>query len=125
MPDVIANPSLDFPDDPLKWDGWRRYNADNPYERLCFAPNAKPNEEQIQENCAALMQWWQKKLRLKNQPSNPLARLLGRGLDEAATFLVEARMQLLDPARRLQVDEELAAQAQQGALCKSGYRFYA
>lgn len=116
MPDVIANPSLDFPDDPLKWDGWSKYKADNPYERLCFAPNAKPNEEQILDHCAALMQWWQKKLRLKNQPSNPLAQLLGRGLDEAATYLVEARMQLLDPARRLQIDTELAALAQQEAL---------
>jgi formylglycine-generating enzyme required for sulfatase activity len=118
MPDAIATPSLDFPDDPLKWDGWRKYNSANLYERLCFAPNAKPNEEQIQENCAALMQWWQKKLRLKNQPSNPLARLLGRGLDEAATYLVEARMQLLDPARRLEVDDELAAQLQQDALAE-------
>jgi formylglycine-generating enzyme required for sulfatase activity len=118
MPEVIANPSLDFPDDPLKWDGWSKYKADNPYERLCFAPNAKPNEEQIQEHCTALMQWWQKKLRLKNQPSNPLAQLLGRGLDEAATYLVEARMQLLDPARRAQVDEELATQVQEYALAE-------
>jgi formylglycine-generating enzyme required for sulfatase activity len=116
MPDVIANPSLDFPDDPLKWDGWSKYKADNPYERLCFAPNAKPNEEQIQDHCAALMQWWQKKLRLKNQPSNPLAQLLGRGLDEATTFLVEARVQLLDPERRRQIDAELAVRVQQEAL---------
>jgi hypothetical protein len=66
MLDLKTNPSLDFPDDPLKWDGWSKYNSDNPYERLCFAPNARPNAEQIQQHCTALMQWWQKKLRLKN-----------------------------------------------------------
>jgi formylglycine-generating enzyme required for sulfatase activity len=44
--------------------------------------------------------------------------LLGRGIDEAATYLVEARMQLLDPARRYQIDEELAAKAEQEALAE-------
>lgn len=118
MLDVKAKPSLDFPDDPLKWDGWSKYKADNLYERLCFDPKANPNEEQIQQHCTALMQWWQKKLRLKNQPSNPLAQLLGRGLDEASSYLVEARMQLLDPGRRLQIDDELAAQAREEALAE-------
>src|SRR5437016_6155007 len=116
MLDLKTKPSLDFPDDPLKWDGWREYKADNLYERLCLDPKSAPGDEEIQQHCAALLQWWQKKLRLKNQPSNPLAQLLGRGLDEASSYLVEARMQLLDPARRLQIDEELAAQAQQEAL---------
>jgi formylglycine-generating enzyme required for sulfatase activity len=116
MPQLQADPSLDFPDDPLKWDGWSKYKADNPYERLCFAPKARPNDEQIQAHCAALTQWWQKKLRLKNQPSNPLAQLLGRGLDEATTFLVEARMLLLDPEQRRQIDADLAARVQQEAL---------
>ena len=118
MLDVKAVPTLDFPDDPLKWDGWSKYKAENPYERLCFDPRAKPTEEQIQQHCTALMQWWQKKLRLKNQPSNPLAQLLGRGLDEASSYLVEARMQLLDPVRRLQIDEELAAEAKHEALAE-------
>ena len=118
MLDVKAKPSLDFPDDPLKWDGWSKYKADNLYERLCFDPKANPSEEQIQQHCTALMQWWQKKLRLKNQPSNPLAQLLGRGLDEASSYLVEARMQLLDPDRRLQIDDELAAQAREEALAE-------
>jgi formylglycine-generating enzyme required for sulfatase activity len=118
MLDLKSPSSLDFPDDPSKWDGWRNYKVENPYERLCFAPNARPNEEQIQQHCAALMQWWHKKLRLKNQPSNPLTQLLGRGLDEASSYLVDARMQLLDPARRLAIDEELAAAAQQEALAE-------
>ena len=109
---------MDFPDDPLKWDGWSNYKAENPYERLCFAPNARPNEEQIQQHCTALMQWWQKKLRLKNQPGNPLTQLLGRGLDEASSYLVDARMQLLDPVRRLAIDEELGAAAQQESLAE-------
>lgn len=118
MLDLKTTTSIDFPDDPLKWDGWSKYKAENPYERLCFAPNAKPNEEQIQLHCTALMQWWQKKLPLKTQPTNPLTQLLGRGLEEASSYLVEARMQLLDPARRLQIDEELAAQGWQEALAE-------
>jgi formylglycine-generating enzyme required for sulfatase activity len=118
MLDLKAQPSLDFPDDPLKWDGWSKYKAENPYERLCLDPRAKPGDEEIQRHCTALMQWWQKKLRLKNQPSNPLAQLLGRGLDEAASYLVQARMQLLDPEQRLQIDDELAAQAEQEALAE-------
>jgi formylglycine-generating enzyme required for sulfatase activity len=116
MLDVEAKPSLDVPDDPLKWDGWDKYNADNPYERLCLDPKSKPDDEQIHRHCAALLQWWQKKLRLKNQPSNPMAQLLGRGIDDAARCLVEARMQLLDPVKRRQIDEQLAAQAEQEAL---------
>ena len=38
------------------------------------------------------MRWWQKKLPLKNQPSNPVAQLLRAGLDESSKFLTEARM---------------------------------
>src|ERR1700719_3485520 len=118
MLDLKTNPSLDFPDDPLKWDGWSKYKSDNPYERLCLDPKTAPGDEEIQQHCTALLQWWQKKLRLKNQPSNPLAQLLGRGLEEAGGCLVQARMQLLDPERRLQIDRELAAQAEQEALAE-------
>lgn len=116
MLDTKAKTSLDFPDDPLKWEGWSKYKAKNPYERLCLDPRAKPDDEQIQQHCTALMQWWQKKLRLRNQPSNPMTQLLGSGLDEASRYLVQARMLLLDPARRRQIDDELAAQAQQEEL---------
>ena len=117
MLDVQVNTSLDlFPDDPVKWDGWANYKAENPYERLCLNPRGKPNDEQIQQHCTALLQWWQKKLRLKSQPSNPLTQLLGRGIDEAPALLVEARMQLLDQERRRQIDEELTAQVQEEAL---------
>ncbi len=118
MLDVQAKPLLDFPDDPLKWDGWSKYNAENPYERLCLDPRAKPGDEQIQQHCAGLLQWWQKKVPLKNQPSNPMAQLLGRGLDEASRYLVEGRMQLLDPVRRLQIDEVLTARAEKAALAE-------
>lgn len=114
--EIEAKPLVDFPDDPVKWDGWSKYKAQNPYERLCLDPASKPSDEHIQQQCAGLLHWWQKKLRLKNQPSNPLAQLLGRGLDEAPRFLVEARVQLLDPTRRRQVDDDLAAQAEQEAL---------
>jgi formylglycine-generating enzyme required for sulfatase activity len=118
MLDLKTKPSVEFPDDPLKWDGWSKYKSDNFYERLCLDPKAKPDDEEIQQNCVALLQWWQKKLRLKNQPSNPLAQLLGRGIDEASNYLVQARMELLDPERRLQIDEELATQAEQEALAE-------
>ena len=110
--------SPDFPDDPRKWDGWSKYQADNLYERLCLDPRASPTDEQIQQHCYALLQWWHKKLPLKNQPSNPLTQLLGRGLEESSHYLVQARMQLLDPARRRQMDNDLAAQAEEEALAE-------
>ena len=116
MLDVQATPAPTFPDNPLKWEGWGNYKADNPYERLCLDPQSKPGVEQIEQHCTALLQWWHKKLPLKSQPSNPLAQLLGRGIDEAPRFLVQARVQLLDPERRREVDAELASQAQEEAL---------
>ena len=109
-------PPLNFPDDPLKWDGWSNYTSANLYKRLCLDPELQPGDDQIQQHCAALLQWWQRKLPLKVQPSNPMAQLLGRGLDEAPRYLVEARMQLVDPTRRQQLDADLAAQKQQDAL---------
>ncbi|HSP45822.1 MAG TPA: SUMF1/EgtB/PvdO family nonheme iron enzyme [Chthoniobacterales bacterium] len=118
MLDLKTKPSLDFPDDPMKWDGWSKYRSDNPYERLCLDPEAQPGDEEILQNCAALLQWWQRKLRLKNQPSNPIAQLLGRGIDEASRYLIQARMELLDPVRRIEIDEELAAGAHQRALAE-------
>jgi len=105
-----------FPDDPRKWDGWSKYRADNPYERLCLDQEANPTSEDIQQHCAALLQWWQNKLPLKNQPSNPMAQLLGRGLTEASDYLVQARMDLLDPQRRQEVDDRLAVEAGQETL---------
>jgi formylglycine-generating enzyme required for sulfatase activity len=105
-----------FPDDPRKWDGWSKYRADSPYERLCLDAESEPSDELIQQHCVALLQWWQSKLPLKNQPSNPMAQLLGRGLIEASDCLVQARLDLLDPQRRQAVDERLAAQAGQDAL---------
>jgi formylglycine-generating enzyme required for sulfatase activity len=105
-----------FPDDPRKWDAWNKFNADNPYERLCLDRASEPSDEQIQQHCAALLQWWQNKLPLKNQPSNPIAQLLGRGLLEASNCLVQARMDLLDPERRRLWDEKLAARADQDVL---------
>jgi formylglycine-generating enzyme len=112
---VTAAP-LSFPDDPRKWDGWNKYRAESPYERLCLDPNGDPTNEQIQQHCAALLQWWQNKLPLKNQPSNPIAQLLGRGIMEASGYIVQARMDLLDPERRRQWDEKLAAEEEQDAL---------
>ena len=75
---TLPNP---LPDSPLKWDGWRSYNSSNPYERLCLDAESNPSEEHIQENYRLLLVWWQKKLPLKNQPSNPMAQLLRSGMD--------------------------------------------
>src|SRR6476620_12473106 len=88
----------------------------NLYERLCLDPHANPSNELIEEHCRELMRWWQKKLPLKNQPSNPLAQLLRSGLEESSHFLTEARVELLNPERRQEVDRELAAEAEAQAL---------
>ncbi len=104
-----------LPDDPYKWDGWSKYKSPNFYERLCLDPRANPSNELIEQHCRELMRWWQKKLPLKNQPSNPLAQILRPGLDESSRYLTEARVELLDPARRQQLDSELAAQATEQA----------
>ena len=106
---------LPLPDDPHKWDGWSKYRSANYYERLCLDPAANPAADTIEEHCRELLRWWQKKLPLKNQPSNPLAQLLRSGLDESSRFLTEARVELLDPTRRQKIDDELAAQAQEEA----------
>jgi len=105
-----------LPDDPYKWDGWSKYKSPNFYERLCLDPRANPSNELIEQHCRELMRWWQKKLPLKNQPSNPLAQILRPGLDESSRYLTEARVELLDPARRQQLDSELAAQANEQAI---------
>ena len=105
-----------LPDDPYKWDGWSKYKSPNFYERLCLDPHANPSNELIEQHCRELMRWWQKKLPLKNQPSNPLAQILRPGLDESSRYLTEARVELLDPARRQQLDSELAAQANEQAI---------
>src|ERR1051326_4243069 len=105
-----------LPDDPHKWDGWSKYKSPNFYERLCLDPRANPSNELIEQHCRELMRWWQKKLPLKNHPSNPLAQLLRPGLDESSRYLTEARVELLDPARRQQLDEELAAQISDQAV---------
>ncbi|MEY2555597.1 MAG: hypothetical protein QOF93_741 [Verrucomicrobiota bacterium] len=113
---------LPLPDDPRKWHGWNNYRSANLYERLCLDPHANPSNELIEEHCRELMRWWQKKLPLKNQPSNPLAQLLRSGLEESSRYLTEARLDLLDPDRRLVLDEELAAQEHEAAA--SEFRKY-
>src|SRR5947209_932616 len=105
-----------LPDDPYKWDGWSKYKSPNLYERLCLDHQAKPSNELIEQQCRELMRWWQKKLPLKNQPSNPLAQILRPGLDESSRYLTEARVELLDPERRQKVDSELAALASEQAV---------
>ena len=107
---------VSLPDDPYKWDGWSKYKSPNLYERLCLDPRANPSNELIEQHCRELMRWWQKKLPLKNQPSNPLAQILRQGLDESSRYLTQARVELLDPERRRQVDSELAAQANEQAV---------
>lgn len=107
-----------LPDDPHKWDGWSKYKSANPYERLCLDSQQNPTNELIEEHCRELLRWWQKKLPLKNQPSNPVAQLLRAGLDESSKYLTEARIELLDPERRQKVDAVLAAEKEQQAIAE-------
>jgi formylglycine-generating enzyme required for sulfatase activity len=109
---------LPLPDDPRKWDGWNNYKSPNFYERLCLDPCANPSNELIEEHCRELLRWWQKKLPLRNQPSNPLAQMLRSGLDESSRYLTEARVELLDPERRRLLDEGLAAQEHEEAVAE-------
>lgn len=104
----LPNP---LPDNPQRWEGWRNYNSPNFYERLCLSFDSNASNDQIEENCRILLVWWQKKLPLKNQPSNPVSQMLRSGLDEAPSFLAEARTALIDPERRRSHDAELRANA--------------
>ena len=104
---------IPLPDDPRKWSGWSNYDSPNFYERLCLDSSSNPSNELIEEHCRELLRWWQKKLPLKNQPSNPLAQLLRVGLDESSRYLTEARVELLDLERRRAIDSELAAKQHQ------------
>ncbi len=110
---ALPNP---LPDNPLRWEGWRSYNSENLYERLCLDFDPGPTSEQIEESCRILLVWWQKKLPLKNQPSNPMTQLLRAGMDEAPQYLAEARTKLLDPQVRATVDAELRARLVEGAV---------
>ena len=118
MLDVSAHFPLPLPDDPKKWDGWSKYKSPNLYERLCLNPRENPSNEVIEEHCRELLRWWQKKLPLKNQPSNPMSQLLRPGLDESSRYLTQARVELLNPERRRQMDDELASQAQEQAVAE-------
>src|ERR1700719_1225121 len=106
---------LPLPDDPRKWDGWTKYKSPNLYERLCLDPRANPSNELIEEHCRELLRWWQKKLPLKNQPSNPLAQLLRAGMDESSRYLTDARVELLDPTRRQVSVGEVRKKQREGA----------
>jgi formylglycine-generating enzyme required for sulfatase activity len=101
---ALPNP---LPDNPTRWDGWKNYNSPNYYERLCLDFDSNASVEQIEDNCRRLLIWWQKKLPLKNQPSNPAAQMLRGGLDEAPMRLAEARTELLNPEARARLDAEL------------------
>ena len=107
-----------LPDDPRKWDGWNHYSSDNLYERLCLTFESNPTNELIEDHSRQLLVWWQKKLPLKNQPSNPLAQLLRGGMDVAPRYLAEARAELLNPERRALVDAILRERQRAGALAE-------
>lgn len=104
-----------LPDNPNRWDGWRNYNSENPYERLCLLYENHPGPEQIEDHCRQLLVWWQKKLPLKNQPSNPLSQMLRAGLDDAPRYLAEARTLLLNPETRREVDLRIRARLKETA----------
>jgi hypothetical protein len=109
----LPNP---LPDNPHRWDGWKNYNSNDPYERLCLRFDSNPSQEQIEGNCRQLLIWWQKKLPLKSQPSNPVAQMLRGGLDEAPKYLAEAKTILLDAEARARIDAKLHQRAIDAAL---------
>lgn len=111
-----------LPDNPMRWEGWKLYASPNIYERLCLDFATSPGDAQIESNCRQLLMWWQKKLPLKNQPSNPLAQLLRSGMDEAPAKLAEARTLLLDPESRAKIDAELFA-AEKAAVWAEFHKF--
>jgi formylglycine-generating enzyme required for sulfatase activity len=110
---ALPNP---IPDNPLRWEGWRSYNSEDLYARLCLSYESNPSPDQIEEHCRQLLVWWQKKLPLKNQPSNPLSQMLRAGMDEAPAYLAEARTKLLDAEARAIFDRQLHLQIVQEAL---------
>ena len=105
-----------LPDNPMRWEGWKLYASANPYERLCLDFTTSPSAARIEANCRQLLMWWQKKLPLKNQPSNPLAQLLRGGMDEAPAKLAEARTLLLEPETRAAIDAQLVAAEKSAAI---------
>lgn len=110
---ALPNP---LPDDPRKWDGWRQFNSANLYERLCFSLEENPSDTQIEDACRQLLIWWQKKLPLKNQPSNPISQLVWSGLDAAPGMLTQARAELLKPEVRQRLDAEIRQRRREAAL---------
>ena len=110
---ALPNP---IPDNPSRWADWKNYNSPNLYARLCLDFSSNATAEVIEDHCRRILVWWQKKLPLKNQPSNPLAQMLRGGLDDAPQFLAEARTKLLDPKERGKIDAELHGQLLGNAL---------
>ena len=107
---------LPLPDDPRKWDGWRAFDSANYYERLCFSPGENPSDALIEDQCRQLLVWWQKKLPLKSQPSNPIAQLLWSGMDAAPQKLSQARSELLRPDSRAKMDAEIRVKRREVGL---------
>ena len=105
-----------IPDNPSRWPDWKNYNSPDLYARLCLDSSSNATAEIIEDHCRRILVWWQKKLPLKNQPSNPLAQMLRGGLDEAPHFLAEARTKLLDPKERARIDAELHSKLLGNAL---------
>ena len=100
-----------LPDDPRKWTGWKNFSSADFYERLCLTVEQNPSNELIEDCTRQLLVWWQKKLPLKNQPSNPLAQMLREGMDVAPRFLAEARLGLCNTETRKGIDAGLLAVA--------------
>ncbi len=96
-----------IPDNPTRWPDWKNYNSPDLYARLCLDFSSNATADVIEDHTRRILVWWQKKLPLKNQPSNPVTQMLRGGLDDAPQFLAEARTKLLDPKERARIDAEL------------------
>ncbi len=110
---ALPNP---LPDDPRKWGGWRAYDSPNYYERLGFTLEENPSDAQVEDACRQVLVWWQKKLPLKNQPSNPISQLLWAALDAAPGKLTQARAELLKPDVRMRLDAEIRQRRREAGL---------
>ncbi len=88
--------------------------AARPVVRVAARPTSRSRNTRRQ-----LLVWWQKKLPLKNQPSNPLAQLLRGGMDVAPRYLARGARRTAQPraARRRSTPSCTTASAS-GALAE-------
>ena len=51
---ALPNP---IPDNPLRWDGWKNYNSDDLYARLCLSYESNPSPDHRMDG-SKNTRWW-------------------------------------------------------------------